>query len=99
MVIRTAKNMEMKHYGQKYCEEEEEGIELVTSSILFALRPLGTISFGQGNVVRVHSDMNLVTDIMLYEQCKVLPPAHAGPERTGFGMRIGGVPCFRYARS
>ena len=37
MVIRTAKNMEMKHYGQKYCEEEEEGIELVTSSILLLL--------------------------------------------------------------
>ena len=33
MVIRTAKNMEMKHYGQKYCEEEEEGIELVTSRV------------------------------------------------------------------
>ena len=53
MVIRTAKNMEMKHYGQKYCEEEE-GIELVTSSILFALRPLGTILFSQGNVVSAH---------------------------------------------
>ena len=28
--------------------------------------------------MRVHIDMNLVSDIMLYEQCKVFPPAHAG---------------------